>query len=184
MAENRGIARPYAEAAFELAREAGTLGGWSGFLQVAAQAVRDQTIARLIDTPGTDKSALIDLLAGICRDAEPGNEADWTQVTNLLKLLAENDRIPVLPEISDLFDQLKADAENTVDVLLTAAVPVDPAHQEKISTALKQRFGRDVNLRFQLDENLIGGARLQADDLIIDGSVRTGLEKLSSALMK
>ncbi len=183
MAENTGIARPYAEAAFELARESGTLGGWSDLLQVAAQAVQDEAVARLIDKPGTDKTALADLLAGICRDALPGNEADAAQVTNLLKLLAENDRLPVLAEISDLFDKLKAEVENTVDVVLTAASPVDSAQRQKISDALKRRFGRDVNLRFQLDENLIGGARLQADDLIIDGSVRTGLEKLSSALM-
>jgi F-type H+-transporting ATPase subunit delta len=68
--------------------------------------------------------------------------------------------------------------------VLTAASPVDDAQQAKIIEALKKRFGRDVNLHFKLDENLIGGARLQADDLVIDGSIRTGLEKLSSALMK
>jgi F-type H+-transporting ATPase subunit delta len=67
-------------------------------------------------------------------------------------------------------------------VVLTAAAPVDDEKQARISAALKRRFGRDVNLQFALDENLLGGARLQADDLVIDGSVKTGLQKLASSL--
>ena len=92
--------------------------------------------------------------------------------------------LPCCRKLRTLFDKFKADVENSVLTLcLTAATPVDPAQQQKISDALKRRLGREINLHFQLDENLIGGARLQADDLVIDGSVRTGLEKLSSTLM-
>jgi F-type H+-transporting ATPase subunit delta len=182
MAENRGIARPYADAAFELAREANVLGPWSDWLHIAAAVVGDSAVIQLIETPNTDKGALVELIAGICRDAGPDTGADMGRLLNLLKLLAENGRLSVLPEIAELFDKFKAEVENSVDVVLTAATPVDPAQWEKIIAALKRRFGREVNLHFQLDENLIGGARLQADDLVIDGSVRTGLEKLSSAL--
>ncbi len=182
MAENAGLARPYAEAVFELARDDECLGGWSDTLHAAAESVRNDDLIRLIQTPGADMSALVALIVGICRDATPDGGPDLTQVSNLLRVLAENGRLPVLPEIADRFDKLKADVENSVDVVLTAAVPVDAKQQQKIAAALKQRLGRDVNLHFQLDENLIGGARIQADDLIIDGSVRTGLEKLSSAL--
>ncbi len=182
MAENRGIARPYADAAFELARDDNVLGPWSDWLHVAAAVAGDSGVARLIDAPHTDTNQLVDLISGICRDAVPSDTADLTQLANLLRLLAENGRLPVLPEIAELFDKLKADVENSVNVVLTAATPVDPAQREKIIVALKRRFGREVNLHFQLDENLIGGARLQADDLVIDGSVRTGLEKLSSVL--
>ena len=81
-----------------------------------------------------------------------------------------------------MFDELKADVENSIDVVLTAAAPVDDVQRAKIKDALKQRFGRDVNLHFKLDESLIGGARLQAGDLVIDGSIRTGLAKLASTL--
>jgi F-type H+-transporting ATPase subunit delta len=101
---------------------------------------------------------------------------------NMLRLLAENGRLDVLPEIAELFDKLKADVENSIDVTLTAAAQVDEAQQRSIVEALQRRFGRKVNLNFKLDEQLIGGARLQANDLIIDGSVRTGLAKLASAL--
>jgi F-type H+-transporting ATPase subunit delta len=183
MAENTGIARPYAEAAFELARESDQLQGWSDVLQVAAQTVSEPVVARLIDTPGRDTDAILGLIGGICETAVDGNSADQAQVRNLLKLLAENGRLPVLPEIADAFYKLKADVENSVDVILTAASPVDDAQQEKISAALNKRLGRKINLHFQLDENLIGGARLQANDLFIDGSVRAGLEKLSSILV-
>jgi len=182
MAENRGIARPYADAAFELARDTNTLDLWSAWLHTAAAAVSDAGVAALIDTPHTDQEKLVGLIGGVCRDAGPDSNADLTHLFNLIRLLAENGRLPVLPEIAELFDKLKADVENSVDVVLTAATPVAHAQQEKIITALKRRFGREVNLHFQLDENLIGGARLQSDDLVIDGSVRTGLEKLSSAL--
>jgi len=72
--------------------------------------------------------------------------------------------------------------ENRVEVTLVSSTPVDSAQQEKIVAALKQRFGRDVSLTVELDENLIGGARLQADDLVIDGSVSSGLEKLATTL--
>ena len=171
MAENSGIARPYAQAAFELARDAGQLTGWSQTLHVAGQAVSDPALATMIDAPGTDDALVVGIIV------------DTGRVKNLLSLLAENDRLPVLPDIAGQFDKLKTNVENSIDVVLTAAAPVDDAQQAKISEALKKRFNRDINLHFKLDETLIGGARLKADDLVIDGSIRTGLEKLSSVLM-
>ncbi len=181
MAENSSIARPYAEAAFELAREAGQLAGWSEILHVSAVAVGDEALARMIDAPGADDSIVVGVIADVCKQAVKAS-VDDSRVVNLLRLLAENGRLPVLPEIAERFDKLKAEVENIIDVVLTAAAPVAEEEQAKIIEALKKRFARDVNLHFKLDENLIGGARLQAGDLVIDGSIRTGLEKLSSAL--
>ena len=88
----------------------------------------------------------------------------------------------VKTRVSTAFDALKAETENRVEVTLIAASPVDDATQSRIVDSLKQRFGRDVSLTFELDESLIGGARLQADDLVIDGSVRAGLDKLATTL--
>lgn len=181
MAENPGIARPYAEAAFSLARDAGQLTGWSDTLHVAGHAVSDRTLACMIDAPGTDDAAVAAIIADVCKQAVTA-PVDENQVLNLLRLLAENGRLPALPEIATRFDKLKTDIENSVDVVLSAAAPVDDVQQAKIIEALKKRFDRDINLHFKLDETLIGGARLQADDLVIDGSIRTGLEKLSSTL--
>jgi len=181
MAEISSIAHPYAEAVFALAREAGQLAGWSDTLHVAGVVAANETVARMIDTPGADDAIVVGIIADICQQAVSA-PVDADRVHNLLRLLAENDRLPVLAEIAGQFDKLKADVENSIDVVLTAAAPVDDAQQAKISAALAKRFARNVNLHFKLDENLIGGARLQADDLVIDGSIRTGLEKLSSAL--
>jgi len=181
MAENSSIARPYAVAAFELAQESGQLAGWSDTLQAAGLAVADETMARMISAPNIDDAVVVGVIADVCRQAVT-TPVDADRVRNLLRLLAENGRLPVLPEIAARFDKLKTEVENSVDVVLTAAAPVDEAQRATIVEALKKRFGRTVNLHFKLDENLIGGARLQAGDLVIDGSIRTGLEKLSSAL--
>ena len=181
MAENTGIARPYAQAAFEIAREAGQLPAWSDMLHAGAEVVSDNAVVSLIDAPQTNVGKLLELIVGICTAAAPG--ADSAQVNNFIRLLQENGRLLIIDEIAQLFDKLKADVENSIDVVLTAAAEVDQAQKTRIAEALKQRFGREVNLHFKLDENLIGGAMLQADDLVIDGTVRTGLEKLASTLM-
>ena len=181
MAENSSIARPYAEAAFELANAAGQLAGWSACLHAAATAVADEALALLIDSPNADKSVVVDIINDVCSQAADV-PVDSGQIANLIRLLAENGRLMMLADIASIFDSLKSEVENRVDVTLTAAQPIDDAQQARMVEALKKRFGRDINLHFKLDENLIGGARLQAGDLVIDGSIRTGLEKLSSTL--
>ena len=183
MANDSGIARPYADAVFELARDASQLASWSELLHAAGQVVSDDDIRRLIDAPATDIGELVGLVIDVSREASNEDITDPVQFSNLLRLLAENRRLTTLPKIAELFDKRKADVENRVNVLLTAAAPVDDETKARISAALKNRFGREINLNFQLDEYLIGGARLQADDLVIDGSVRTGLQKLASALL-
>jgi len=178
MAENAAIARPYAQATFELANEAGQLGQWSGALHAAGVVVSDPQVAAIIGAPGTDGDKLVDLIVDIAGKSG----ADKAKLTNLVKLLAENGRLAALPDIASSYDSLKAEVENRVDVTLTAASPVDKSQQAKIVEALKKRFGRDVSLNFVLDESLIGGATLRADDLVIDGSVSTGLDKLATTL--
>lgn len=177
---NSAIARPYAQAIFEHAQQAGQLGLWSDALHAAGTVVSDSRVDALIGAPATDNGKLNELIADIVGKAAAG--IDTAQLTNLLKLLTENGRLNALPDIASGYDALKAEIENRVEVTLVAASPVDDAQQAKIVAALKKRFGRDVSLTFELDESLIGGARLQADDLVIDGSVSTGLEKLATTL--
>ena len=183
MAENAAVAQPYAKAVFELAHSAGQLAQWSDALQAAGVAVSDADVAALVEAPGTDISAMVNLIAEIAGSSGGIEVGPGTQLQNLLLLLVENKRLLALPEISATFDALKADVENRVDVTLTTATAIDSAQQEIFVAALKKRFGRDVNLKVELDESLVGGAKLQADDLVIDGSVSTGLAKLTSSLM-
>jgi len=101
----------------------------------------------------------------------------------LLAVLAENDRLPLLPEIAAQFDALKAQAENKVKVTMTSATPVDAATAEQVKQALKKRLGRDVELELAVDASLIGGAVIRAEDMVIDGSVRARLERLAAQLV-
>jgi F-type H+-transporting ATPase subunit delta len=180
MAEVAAIARPYAQAAFELAQQAGQLDAWSDALQAAAAVAADGQVTALLSAPGTDPAQLVQLFTDVVRQVVPA--APQHELTNLLRLLEENGRLPALPAIAAAFDALKAETENRVEVTLLAASPVDDAQQARIIEALKKRFGRDVSLTFELDPTLIGGALLKADDLVIDGTVRAGLNRLATTL--
>ena len=102
--------------------------------------------------------------------------------TNFLKLLLEYGRVSVLPEISDHFETLKADVDNSVDVTITSATAMSAAQQDEMVAALKARFGREINLSTEIDETLIGGAVIRAGDVVIDGSLRSRLNGLANAL--
>lgn len=186
MADHGTTARPYAQAVFEIARTDNELGGWADFLALAAEIVVAPDATRLLASPRADGFELAAAVADICRE-KLGNPAilkdgDRSVGAGFLKVLAENKRLGALPAILARYAVLKAEAERTLDVTLTSASAVSDAQQQRIVDALNKRFGRQVRLSVQLDPNLIGGARLQVGDRVIDGSVRTGLDKLATAL--
>lgn len=184
MAQHESIARPYARAAFEIGREENALTAWSALLADAAAAVVAPEVKAALDQPGAKGDRIARTLADICvRDSAAMALAQNGYGLNFLLLLAENRRLEALPDIAEEFEQLRAEVENTLDVTLSAAAPVSEEQRARIVAALTQRFGREVRLNFVLDESLIGGARLQADDHVIDGSVSTRLAKLASALV-
>ena len=185
MADNNTIARPYAQALFELANDAGKLGPWSEALDVAGQLLADGQVAEYLSSPALNNEQRLDFLSGLFASA--GIKllgGDDKYGTNFLKLLLENRRAAVLPEIAEHFEQLKAKIENVVDVTVTSATALNQDQQNTISKALRQRLGRDVKLETEIDENLIGGAVIRAGDVVIDGSLRARLEGLSNALIK
>ena len=186
MAEHGTLARPYAQAVFEIASASGELAGWSAFLKLAADVVLTPDVARAIAAPGMDAGALALAIADVCRGELGGGAPLAAGATspgaNFLQLLATNRRLAVLPDIVARFESLRAAAENRLDVTLTSASAVPESQQARIVEALARRFGRKVQLSVHVDPGLIGGARLQVGDRIIDGSVRTGLDKLATAL--
>jgi F-type H+-transporting ATPase subunit delta len=186
MADNHTIARPYAQAAFEIASDSNGLDKWSEALAVANDLLSDGQVTTFLANPKlTDEerlSFLTELFAsagGKTSILAGGNKHG----TNFLKLLLEYERVSALPEISDHFDRLKANVENTVEVKVTSAAPLSAAQQEAVTKALKERLGREVSLTTAIDENLIGGAVISAGDVVIDGSLRSRLERLSNALI-
>lgn len=186
MAENGTTARPYAQAVFEIARTDGQLGAWSDFLKMAADIAISPDVVRILDVPGADGLAVATAIADICAQKLPGlaplKDGPRSVGAGFLKVLAENQRLGVLPEVLARYEALKAEAEKTLEVVLTAASAVSDDQQRRIVDSLNKRFGRQVQLTVQLDPALIGGARLQVGDRVIDGSVRTGLDKLATAL--
>ncbi len=178
MAEKTTIARPYAEAVFEIARDQQELGPWSEMLAVIAHIVADERVGGLIGNPRVQKSQVAELVLGVAGDKL--NEA----AGNLVKLLADNGRLAVLPEIAALFEGLRAEAESTVEARVIAAFTVSEAQQKQIAKALKQRLGREVKITCETDEDLLGGAIIRAGDLVIDGSVTGQLAKLGTALAR
>lgn len=185
MADNNTVARPYAQAIFDIADDAGALGDWSESLAVAGQLLADDELVGYLGRPSFDDEQRLEFLAGLF--AKAGAKAlagDNQKGTNFVKLLLENGRMAVLPEISEHFEALKAKVENSVDAIVTSASALSPQQEKEIAGSLKEKLGRDVRITTEIDENLIGGAVIRAGDVVIDGSLRARLEGLANALTK
>ncbi len=185
MADKHTLARPYARAAFDIARREDRMGPWSDALNIAGTLLKDGEAAQFLATPKLTNAQRLEFLTGLIEAAGGNNvvlDGSDLHGTNFLKLLLENDRVDVLPEIAERFDELKADAENTVDVTVTSAVALSDTQQQQITAALKTRLGREVRLTTETDETLIGGAVIRAGDIVIDGSLRARLQGLATAL--
>lgn len=169
------IARPYAEAVFARAEESGELEVWAEMLEFLTLATRDPQLAQFISNPLVDKKDLTGLLIEITDDFSAEGH-------NLIRLLVENSRLSVLPEISELFAQLKAEKDSSLNVHVTTAYVLKPAQIHDLEAALKAKLGRNINLTSEKDPELIGGIHIRAGDLVIDGSVRGQLANLAQEL--
>ena len=176
MAEVITVARPYAQAAFDKACELGDLKGWSDMLQSAAGAVTNPEVRAIIASPRAVKAQVVALMLALC-----GDKISEVQ-RNLVRLLVEGQRLALLPEISMLFEVMRADAEKNEDVVVTSAFDLTEAQKQKIAAALKKRMGREVRLSCETDPKLLGGVIVRAGDKVIDGSARTHLSELANAL--
>jgi F-type H+-transporting ATPase subunit delta len=176
MADRLTIARPYARAAFEEAREQQRLAPWSQALEVAAAVVKDARVEALLGNPRVTAEELSQLVAGIA-GPKLGEEGG-----NFVRTLADNHRLGYLPEISALFDHLKDEAEGVADVTVTSAATLDETQRQQITAALERRLKRKVRLHCEVDPGLIGGAVLRTGDLVIDGSLRTRLDRIAYEL--
>ena len=187
MADNNTVARPYAQAAFEVAQESNALAELSESFAVAKALMEDGQVAEFLSAPAMTDEERLAFLQGLFAEAvgEGSVFAGGSQHgTNFIKLLFENGRVNVLPEIAEHFEALKAKVENTVDAVITSAAPLSKEQQQAMADALKEKLGRGVNVTTEIDENLIGGAVIRAGDVVIDGSLRSRLEGLANALTK
>ncbi len=183
MAEQSTIARPYARAVFEVASRDGQLAAWSEALHAAAAVAADPAARAYLARPTLKASERAEFMTNVLAGTAVGGIASATHGRNLLALLSENGRLAALPEIAAQFDKLKATAENTVAVKLQAASDVDAQQIERITAALRDKLGRAVELAVEVNPDLVGGAIVRADDRVIDGSVKSRLQRLAAALI-
>jgi F-type H+-transporting ATPase subunit delta len=176
VAERATIARPYAKAAFQYARDANAFAAWSRGLAAAAEIVADPRVAPLSKSPQWSAADLAGLIIGV---AGPDLDAG---MQNFVRVLAENHRLLLLPEIAAHYEALRSAVENTVDVDVISAVPLDAAQSDKLERALGKRLKRQVRMRTSVDATLLGGAVVRAGDLVIDGSLKGRLERLATEL--
>src|SRR3954471_21486028 len=176
MAERTTTARPYAKAIFALAREGNKLAETSAGLIRSAEVVVNRRVHALLGSPHVTAAQLTELGTGVA-----GNTLD-EHGRNFVALLAQNRRLGFLPEIAALFEQMKAEVENAVDVEVVAATSLTPDQESRYAAALQKKLGRQVRLHTRVDGNLLGGAVLRAGDLVIDGSLKGRLERLATEL--
>ncbi|MBN8717232.1 MAG: F0F1 ATP synthase subunit delta [Stenotrophomonas sp.] len=173
MSQAMTLARPYARAAFAVARDASRLPAWSDALGFAARVAADPQVAALLGNPKLTRDDALVLLAP---------DAAGEEFSNFLGLLFDNRRLGLLPEIAGLFDELRFEAERVVRAKVTSAVALPAAELETIKAALRRRFGREVEVETAVDPALLGGAVIDAGDVVIDGSLKGKLGRLQAAL--
>ncbi|PCJ24276.1 MAG: F0F1 ATP synthase subunit delta [SAR86 cluster bacterium] len=176
MAELTTLARPYAKAAFEAALGESALDKWSNMLALSAAISSENGMSVVLTSPSLSVEQIADSFVEVC-----GDELD-TKGQNFVRLLAENKRLILLPEISSMFDKLKANQEKSVDVEITTAFEISSDVSNKLEQSLKDRLQREIKLTSKVDKSLIGGAIIRAGDNVIDSSIRGKLFKLAESM--
>lgn len=176
MSGNSTLARPYAKAAFEHAKAKGELHHWSDMLARAVAIEADPLVKSSYGHPAMKPGDWAELFL------EVGGSDFSEDFSNFMQLIAKNGRIPLLADVNNLFEQLRAEEEKTIEVKVVSAVPLTDEYREKLQQALKQRFEKTVELECHVDESIIGGVVIHAGDFLIDASLRGKLDRMTAVL--
>ena len=180
MAETSTLARPYAQAIVNLAHADNTVKTWSDTLTLLKEVTANESIVKLIENPDVSSERLISLISDICKDEQVELSE---QAQNFLKITAENGRMGVIPEIADSFEAMRAEEEGSIEAQVISAFAVNATQKKSIAAALKTKLGREVTITTQTDKSLLGGVIIRAGDMVIDGSVKSQLEKITHSLL-
>ncbi len=172
------IARVYAEALFEVAKEKGKLDVIREQLaQVADALERDRELAVFFFSPYFSSAEKRDGIARAVSGAEP-------ELTNFLELLVEKHRMPVIFRIRRRFNEMWAEENKRLEVTLTSAVELDPEIVERVGAEIERQTDRTVEMESRVDENVLGGLVLQVGNMVLDASIRNRLETLRKEVAK
>jgi F-type H+-transporting ATPase subunit delta len=170
------LARPYAKAAFELARDEQALASWDDMLSLASEMVMEKSMAALLESPHVSQAEVAKILSSAAGETFNGKFADF------LSVLAVNERLSLLPQATTLFRQFRETEERRLSVKVVSVVPLDEGQASRLREALSRRFECEIELDNEIDKGVIGGAVVYAGDQVIDGSLRGKLQKLSNTL--
>ena len=181
MSGNTTIARPYAKAIFELAqdqnsKDPASFEKWSSMLSFASEIAKDKRVVKLMKDPQFSVEDQIEFFLNIDKDFFS------EEAKTFISILGEFKRLPVLPEISTVYEGMRAEAERTLKVELISAFPTSEKDQQRFEQALQRRLNCKIQLENSVDKSILGGAIIRAGDLVIDGSIRGKLLKLSEAM--
>jgi F-type H+-transporting ATPase subunit delta len=177
MAEVSTLARPYAQAIFSLAFTNNTFKTWSEQLTLLKEVTANKLMIEVISNPNISDVQIITLISDICSDGLD------EQGINFLKLAAENGRLGIIPVIADSFEILRSEAEGSIEAEVISAYAINATQKKSIAAALKKELGREVTITSTIDKSLLAGVIIRAGDIVIDGSVKTQLERMTHSLL-
>ena len=176
MSELATLARPYAVAVFKRAKEADSATTWSLSLRFLSAVLSDSDVNAMVDNPKISKQRLVSLILDICQGQIE------SEVENFIKLLIQNNRLSLIPIITQLFESYKAEDEGYVDVEVSTAYSFSEEAEENFIATLEKTLGKKVNINVTVDSSLIGGVLVRAGDRVIDGSIKGQLQQMQKAL--
>ena len=179
MAELATLARPYAEALFQVA-EKGDLERASAELDALAAIAANPQLRQFADAPKSGAQQVFDVIISVVGSnaAVPLNDAS----KNLLRTVIDNGRLAALPEIAAQFHALVSERSGVSDAVVYSAFPIEPAALADVVVSLEARFKRKLNAAVQVQPDLIGGIRVVVGDEVLDTSVKARLEQMKAAL--
>lgn len=173
MSELITLARPYAKAAFEFAKDDSAVDQWSKDLTVAAGLAQNNQVLNYFNQPNVMVDDLVQLVCG---------DSAGESYKNFVRLLAENNRLSLLPEIAELFQFYSEQDSKALSVDVYSAIELTDAQKEAMTAALSKRTNKQISLNTHIDESLMGGARIHCGDLVIDGTLRGKIDRLKTQL--
>lgn len=175
MSQMTTAARPYALAAFDFAVDKNAVDEWQAMLTFAGEVASNDSMHQFL--AGADAASKVSaMFNSVC-----GEQLN-TNGQNFIKILAENERLALLPEISTMFNAFKTEREKQINVDVISAAKLGAAQIKTLSAALEKRFDRKVHLNCSVDPSIVAGLIIKAGDTVIDGSVNSQLNRLHDAL--
>ncbi len=175
MSELVTIARPYAKAAFDFAVDKAAVDHWAAMLAFAGEVAKHDKLQAIFES-NMSKAQKAEAMIAICGEQLDANGQ------NLIKVMAENERLPALPAVAALFAEYHHEYAQVVEADVTSATELSADEQSKLAAALEKRLARKVKLKCSVDASLISGTLVKVGDLVIDSTVKGKLGRMAHTL--